>query len=465
MMATAQLAYADEPPVPDAAPPIEPRAAHSGIDDTARAIRDLVAEQQRLKAQLAAQEARIAHAEAERAATPPVLFGIGPRGFFLGTRDGNFQLRIRSVIQADGRSYLDADQHEADAFLIRRARLYVEGSIGDHFEYRLMPDFAGGQVVLFDAWVNVRFWDFFQLRAGKMKTPFSVERLQQEQYLLFDERSLVSAIAPDRDVGVDLHGEAWHGRAHLRPRGARRRADGNSVDVDSNFGKDVVLRAFALPFLSLHRRWLDHVGFGLAYDYGKQAGSSAATGLAPYRTAGQQTFFSWLVDTKGVTTAFAHGTRWRIDPQLYAYVGPVGVLAEYTRSTTEITNGTKSADLTNQAWNVEASVVLTGEDASFDGVSPSGRSASSSRARRVRARGAHQRAARRCARLPALRRPDEVGAPCARLGRCSSTGSSRATFASALMYERTIFERRGARPRAASARPRTCSSAASRRAF
>ncbi len=370
-MGLAAYAHADEPaPADAAAPTAVPSVAPPAPDATAQLIRELVAEQARLRARLEAQETRISHAEAERAATPPVLFGLGPNGFFLGTRDGNFQLRIRSVIQADGRAYLNQDQHQADTFLIRRARLYVEGTIGDHFDYRLMPDFAGGQVVLFDAWLNVRFWNFLQLRAGKFKTPFSLERLQQEQFVLFNERSLVSALAPDRDVGADVHGDAFNQALIWDLAVLDGAPDGNSVDVDNNYGKDFVVRVFTHPLRPLKNRWLDNIGLGLAYDYGKQAGTSTVTGLAAYKSGGQQTIFSWFVDPKGVTTALAKGNRWRINPQLYAYVGPVGLLGEYVRNSTEVSNGAKSATLDNQAWNVQASVVLTGERAGYDGVAP-----------------------------------------------------------------------------------------------
>ncbi len=409
-------------------------------DELLRAYRDVLAEQRALRERIAAQDAKIAAGEARQAASPGVQFGIGPDGFFLQTRDGGFQLRLRSVVQADGRAYLNEPQRQADTFLIRRARLYVEGTIGDHFDYRLMPDFAGGQVQLLDAWVNLRFWKFFQIRGGKFKSPFSLERLQQEQFVTFNERSLVSAIAPDRDIGASVRGELARGTLAWDLAVLNGVADGQSADLDTSYGKDFFVRVFAHPFRPLKNKWLDNLGLGFAYSYGKQKGSAATTGLAAYKSGGQQTFFSWLVDPKGVTTVVANGDRWRLNPQLYAYVGIVGLLAEYVRASTDVTDGAHPGVVVNQAWNVQISAVLTGENAAYDGVAPR-------RPFGVKQRGPG--AFELAARVNELRVDDR-----AFLGYADPNKSARRALAWALqlnwylsrnfrfglMYERTIFD-------------------------
>jgi phosphate-selective porin OprO/OprP len=352
-------------------PLVAPTPATPAVDDeTTRALRDVLAEQARLRARLAAAEARLAAAEADHASSPRVLLSLGPNGFSLSTRDGGFQLRLRSVVQADGRAFLNAAQQKNDTFLIRRARLYVEGSIGDHFDYRLMPDFAGGTLTLFDAWVNVRFWRFFQIRAGKFKSPFSFERLQQEQNVLMNERSLVSAIAPDRDVGVSLHGEIFDRTLEWDLAVMNGVPDGGSSDLDLNFGKDYVVRAFAYPLRTLKNKWIDTIGLGVAYSYGKAQGNATNTGLGPLKTAGQQTFFSWFVDSKSLATAIADGDHWRVNPQLALAIGPATLLAEYILASNDVAAGTLQGVVRNQAWNIQASAVLTGERGSFEGILP-----------------------------------------------------------------------------------------------
>src|SRR5205814_106806 len=103
-------------------------------------------------------------------------FGLGPDGFYFGDKNP-FQLRLRTVLQGDGRFYFGDDANLlTDSFLVRRARLYIEGSAGELFDFRLMPDLGEGKPVLLDAWVNVRVLPWLQLRAGKMKSPFALER-------------------------------------------------------------------------------------------------------------------------------------------------------------------------------------------------------------------------------------------------------------------------------------------------
>jgi phosphate-selective porin OprO/OprP len=66
----------------------------------------------------------------------------------------------------------------------------------------------------------------------------------------------------------------------------------------------------------------------------------------------------------------AEGRRTRVSPQGYFYAGPVGVLAEYVRSTQNVRRATTREALTSQAWQVSSGWVLTGERESFTGISP-----------------------------------------------------------------------------------------------
>ena len=89
---------------------------------------------------------------------------------------------------------------------------------------------------------------------------------------------------------------------------------------------------------------------------------------AGYKTDGQQTFFNYnstVVDT---------GTHWRVSPQAYYYYGPFSLLGEYVISDQALSGGTVTkktpVDLQNTAWEVSGGWVLTGEDASYNGVTP-----------------------------------------------------------------------------------------------
>ncbi len=292
--------------------------------------------------------------------SPPPSIGLGPDGFYIGTADGAYQLRLRGVIQADGRAYLD-DQSRllSDEFLIRRARLYVEGTVAEIFDFRLLPDFGQGKLTLFDAWVNVRLWPTLQVRAGKMKSPFGLERLQAEQNVEFIERGLTENIAPDRDIGVTVHGDIF-GRLTYEVGVFNGVPDGGSTDFNLTRGIDGEARVFATPF----RAWaVRGLGFGIASTYGWEKGNITNNGVPTYLSTGQQTFFSYK-------STIADGTRFRLAPQLSYYIDRFGFFAEYMLSAQHVATAAAHATLENQAWQVAASVMLTGEHATYDGIVP-----------------------------------------------------------------------------------------------
>ena len=145
-------------------------------------------------------------------------------GFFLQSPDRSCQLRITGQLQADYRGFLDPVDSSStansavagspttgspDTFLIRRARLGIEATVGNYYEFRLLPDFAGTTVSksITDAYMNIHYWDSFQFEIGKFKQPFSYEDLIQDRYVPTMERSMMDQLCPQRDEGAMIHGE------------------------------------------------------------------------------------------------------------------------------------------------------------------------------------------------------------------------------------------------------------------
>jgi len=284
----------------------------------------------------------------------------GEKGFSLRSPDGSWQLKLRGYLQADGRVYLDDKQ---DAFtndlLLRRVRPIIEGTLGKDYQFRIMPDFGRGKTELLDAYLQTSHWSAAQVRVGKFKPPVGLERLQSATALLFIERALPTSLVPNRDVGLQVSGEFGDGVVNYALGVFNGGVDGGSADGDRNDDKDGALRLFAHPFKNTGIAALKGLGVGVAGSYGNQVGA-----LPFFKSAGQQTFFKYI------TGISADGRRWRVAPQAYWYPGPVGFLAEYVRSEQDVTNGTVTRNLANQAWQVAASWVVTGEDASFKGVKP-----------------------------------------------------------------------------------------------
>ena len=286
----------------------------------------------------------------------------GAEGFALQSSSGDYRLQLRGYVQFDGRFFSsDAGLLATDTFLLRRVRPIFAGTVGRHFEFQIMPDFGVGTTVLQDAWLDVNYSPKARVRVGKFKSPVGLERLQSATALTFVERAYPTALVPNRDVGVMLHGDLAGGVVAYAAAVLDGAPDGGSVDLDLNDGKDVAGRLFLSPFKRGRSAFKD-LGFGIAGTTGKQTGA-----LPAYRSGGQ---VSLLTIVSGIT---ADGTRNRLSPQFSFYSGRFGLMAEYAWSESWVkkaSTGTR-ARFSGEAWEATATFTLTGEKASYSGLRPS----------------------------------------------------------------------------------------------
>ena len=85
---------------------------------------------------------------------PPVV-SAGEEGFVIQSPTGDYRLQFGLLLQADGRFDAgDDDGEEVDTFALRRVRPQLRGRIAQRFEFFLNPDFAGGTLVLQDAYID-----------------------------------------------------------------------------------------------------------------------------------------------------------------------------------------------------------------------------------------------------------------------------------------------------------------------
>jgi phosphate-selective porin OprO/OprP len=293
--------------------------------------------------------------------------GAGPDGFFLQSQDKKFQVKLRGYVQTDGRFFEEGEQTEGvDTFDMRRVRPIIEGTLGEYVGFRIMPDFGRGTPSLFDAYATLNYWDFAQIWGGKFKPPVSLERLQSATALMFVERAFPTQLAPSRDVGFQLQGDPWKGFVSYQV-GAFNgvQNNGSNLDVDTNDGKSVDARVFAHPFQESPWEFLQGLGVGVAGTWG-----SEFPRLTQYKTSGNQTFFQFLGAQGNTPAVVSVRDHWRITPQGYYYWGPFGMRGEYARSDFEVGRGTRRAGAQVEAWQIGASWVLTGENASYKGVVP-----------------------------------------------------------------------------------------------
>jgi phosphate-selective porin OprO/OprP len=283
----------------------------------------------------------------------------GQDGFTIQSANGDFRLQMGLLVHADGRfAAEDSDQQIVDTFAFRRLRPYLRGRFSRRFEFYFNPDFAGGALVVQDAYVDTVFSSAFRVRAGKGKTPFGLERLHSASNLLFFNRAMPTALAPNRDLGIQVLGDISGGLFSYLAGVMNGVPDGGSADVDTSDGKDVSGRFIVRPFNKLATSPLNGLGLAISGSNGRQNG---ATVLPTFRTQSlEQPYFSY-------SGASADGVRTRYSPQAFYYYKAFGGFAEYVHTETPIRKGTVREEISHDAWQIAGSFVLTGEAATDAG--------------------------------------------------------------------------------------------------
>lgn len=333
--------------VPVDAVEVTAEAGLHGLDQRLRIL------ERKLELQQEEQEARTKVA--------PVI-AVNEKGVSFKSANGDYEVKIRGLIQGDGRFFLNDDAvPQNDTFLLRTARPIIEGSLGKLVGFRFTPEFAGDSASIVDAYVDLRFDPAYTLRVGKFTSPVGLERLQSSSALSDIERSLASELAPNRDIGIQLQGDVADGRLGYAIGVFNGTVDGRdaaTTNPDNNF--EYAGRIFFEPFKNSANA-LSGLGFGIGASVGDKEGSGNNF-LARYRTPGQVQFFNYR------SAVLADGQQSRWSPQGYYYRNAFGLLAEYIVSKQELNIGGVREDISNRAWQATASYVLTGEDASYRGV-------------------------------------------------------------------------------------------------
>ncbi len=307
-----------------------------------------------------------AEESAAKAAKDPVVSLTAAKGLSVKSPEG-LEVKLRGLIQADGRFFSGDDRvPQNDTFLLRRVEPTLEGTWGSLVAFRIQGQLAGDSATLNDAYVDLKFDPRATVRFGKFKQPVGLEQLQSSGSLAAVERGLPTELSPARDYGVQLQGEFRESTLAYAVGVFNGTVDGRdavTTNPDNEF--QYAGRVFWEPFKNAANGW-SGLGVGVAASVGDTFG--AGNNFLPrYRTPGQAQFFAYN------TNVTADGLHRRLSPQGYFYRGPVGLLGEYITSEQEVrvtsgANAGRRDHLVHDAYQLTASVVLSGEDASYRGV-------------------------------------------------------------------------------------------------
>ena len=200
--------------------------------------------------------------------------------------DGLYKLHLGGMLQWDlvGITSDDAlddeglnNQGFGDDF--RRARLAVDGELGEHLYFKTEYDFAsGGDADFTDVFVGMqRLPAVGRFQAGHFKEPFSLEELTSDRFTTFMERGLpVSAFSPARNAGVGLQNNVFNQRMTWAVGGFKDVGDlGENFSDNGNY--NVTARITGTPLWVDEGKQLVHVGYSYSHRFRDGRNDGAVT--------------------------------------------------------------------------------------------------------------------------------------------------------------------------------------------
>lgn len=245
----------------------------------------------------------------------------------------------------------------ADIFDLHRARASIEGTLLKRVDYQVEREVRDTPDPWRDVFVDVRIHRALQVKAGKFKVPFSLDRLTSAADLDFIYRAIAAThLAPGRDVGLLVHGNLLSRRVNYQVGEFRHGGDAvrSSERHDPHAGPTVAARVTVRPWnASRTVRSLRGLAVGANVTSGHVP---AGLNSLPGHTVTDEDFFPRL---------YVSGTRRRVGGDLEWREGPVSVRSELLRvSDRRQGQGTDDDDLSDvlaRGWYLSGTWLITGE--------------------------------------------------------------------------------------------------------
>jgi phosphate-selective porin OprO/OprP len=133
-------------------------------------------------------------------------------GLEIRTTDDFFTFEFHNLTQLDYREFSQTGDALHDNFIVTRQRWYFQGQVSPYAYYYTVINRGYGSLDILDTWADFNFApmykEHFQLRVGRMKTPYTYEYIKMtDSDQIAPERSLfVTNYADNREDGAMAHG-------------------------------------------------------------------------------------------------------------------------------------------------------------------------------------------------------------------------------------------------------------------
>lgn len=289
-------------------------------------------------------------------------------GLDVTSDDGAFTMNLGGRIHADLTAH-DGDEdlirsgsltptEATSGTVIRRSRLALSGTAFSDYHYHIQGDWAGNSVSMKDVLVTYTGIDTVEITLGNQKHAMSMEVEESSNDIMFNERSLLSALsmpAFDRAIGLKLKssGEDWSLQGGVY--GDAFSSSGDGADE----GNGWAVRGTFTPVNSSGR--VLHLGANLGRRSTNDNNTLLNSKSPRFRHETTSMSDLYLSDT-GTITDFDDVTLGILEGA--AMSGPFSVQGEYGRASVDRENHN---DVDFTAWYAQAAWTLTGESRSYRG--------------------------------------------------------------------------------------------------
>jgi phosphate-selective porin OprO/OprP len=259
-----------------------------------------------------------------------------------------------------------------DGVIFRRARIGVQGTIWEVFDFVAEWEFASGSAVWREMWMGVTHLPLVQnFRVGHYKEPFSMEQLTSSRFITFVERSIIDGPVDDNlayNVGFNVFGNLLEERVGYSAGVFRHTQDqGQDVgDGDYNYTG----RLWFVPVYEHSGRCVVHVGGAASLRQPPGIPGFATDGAIRFRTRPYRIEPDEFLDVAGSSTPLLVEDYLVYNLEAAAVWGPLSVQAEYHHynlDNARITGQplTAARDIDYQGYYVFVSYFLTGENRAY----------------------------------------------------------------------------------------------------
>ena len=282
-------------------------------------------------------------------------------GLRLESADKLIQLRLGGRFQVTSlfggnEDFESAGKEIEDGAAFRRARIYLQGTVTERFEFKFQYDFADtNKVKLADVWGEVKkILLVGNARVGQFYEPVSFEQNTSDFDADFMERSVMNALSPARNIGAALH-DVYGGRLSWWAGAFVDDGSGDTATAQRDGDHAVSARVTGLPIDADDDKTLLHVGASASV-------RNPTSGVVTYSAKPESSLAPVFITTGNLTNVDG---ALLLGGEIAGQLGPVHAAAEYLSSQLDADS---QGDPKFAGWLASAGWFMTGESFAYNHV-------------------------------------------------------------------------------------------------